>query len=224
MPTRCLGLAAVLLLAACGGEVSPTAEEKRTAPDLLAVTCDTREPMLDAQLVRARADGLHVVVDNRTSTSVEVRFSADIDSGPWSIVAPPRTSAHVVPAPPGTWDVRCDPVEGPFPREAPTARARVVDPDGFYVSTELACGETDGVTGAMPAGARGERGSPVEAAATFFRRIDGELDYEIERAGYGTDATQTLVRLVRDGEVLGRASLSPDGVGGWLVDSFERCR
>jgi hypothetical protein len=98
----------------------------------------------------------------------------------------------------------------------------VVDPNGLYVPAELECasGEAYGSGGDYIEGATGFAGDPVQVARDHVSGL--EFDDLIQQAGY-PESQLPVIRIVRDGAVVGKVTLRGDGSGGWLDDTVEGC-
>jgi hypothetical protein len=127
----------------------------------------------------------------------------------------PRT-AFVATIQPGTYEIGCG--------GAPVA-FEVVDPNGLYVSGDLACGDAgnSGTVGAIDyaPGALGMRGSPVQVARKALRGLRaGDL---VERAGYPETTETSAVRVVRESRTVAVLGFETDGHEGWLLTSTQAC-
>src|SRR5687768_15956276 len=123
-----LGLACV----SCGRSVSLGSSETvelgaaaPAAPDVLHVTCRADgSTLVESKRVSARADGVHIAVDNRAGEPASVGEFGDFEAGESSAVVPFVT--------PGRADVACYPYskhEGPEPA---ALNVKVVDPEGHW--------------------------------------------------------------------------------------------
>ncbi len=176
--------------------------------------------------VRPRADGLHVQVENRLGepVSVQIRSASGeamgLGAGPGTSEVRASGADGGWPVPPGVASVRCAlPAEDAG--DAGWVELRILDEEGLYVPSELACPDVSvGYLDHAP-GAEGEAGDPVEAARAALPLLrEGD---EVELAGYPGYGTEALVRVVRDGRVVAVAHLSRSAAGGWLADRLVRC-
>ena len=205
-------------------------------PEVLHLECTSQTASVDATIVRARSDGVHIVVD----ASDEVR-GVDIVTGPGAqefsgmgFFVDGR-DAHVLPIEPGSWHVGCfgGGRSGVGPSDVGTERAAsftVVDPDGFYAPVELACEEFTtrlfAVTGTPSAGiADAYEPSPVtveESAAA----VPGILPTDVVRvAGYADGPgfkSGPLYSVLRDGRTVARLHVPVEVGSTWGV-SVDAC-
>ena len=216
-----------------GIEVVPPAGE---IPEVLYLECTSQTASVDASMVRARSDGVHIVVD----ASDEVR-GVDIVTGPevreffgmGFLVDGHGTRG--IPLEPGSWHVGCygGGRSGVAPSDVGTERAAsftVVDPDGFYAPVDLACEEFTTrlfpVTGTPSAGvADAYEPSPVtveESAAA----VPGILPTDVVRvAGYADGPgfkLGPLYSVMRDGRTVARLHVPVEVGRTWGV-SVDAC-
>lgn len=116
----------------------------------------------------------------------------------------------------------CSPVSADGTDTSPTAHLRVEDPSGSYVSAELECatGEAYGSGGDYGEATTGFAGDPVRVVRDHVSGL--EFDDLIERAEY-PESQVPVIRVVRDGAVVGKVTLRDDGSGGRLDDTVEGC-
>jgi hypothetical protein len=220
-------LLAALLVPACGagqeagsGSGSTVAEpepEPTAVPEVARVTCTADGTVVGTPTVAAQPDGVHIEIVNELDA--ERAFSlTSLETG-LGFGAPPGTTNQVIDLPPGALTVACtDPAvaaEGGEPIE-------VVDPEGIWVSTTLACPEQFSQVSDYIQGAEGETSDPLEAARKAIEAFGLEPDDVFEPAGY-PEAEVPRVRLVRDGEPLAVVDLIDDGEGKWLVGTVTGC-
>jgi hypothetical protein len=189
------------------------------------ITCDGATPIARTPVVLTQPDGVHVVLSNPTDETLSFSIErAPADSYEASVSSlEPGSTQLVLTQPPGHVEFWCSsaPKEGQA-GVAGIAGFEIVDPDGHYISPELECegGSAYGSGSAYPAGTTGDRGTPIEVAEA---RLTGlEPDDVVEIAGY-PDASLPVLRIVRDGRVVGRVKLADDGAGRWLLESVEGC-
>lgn len=182
-------------------------------------TCDgTGTISPSSSVVTAQPDGVHVAIRNTGDTTVSLSIEGLGGEG----ADPGQRKETVWQIPPGATTVSCSKVTDGGAGVASSAGLNVVDPNGSYVPAELECatGEVYGSGGAYADGATGFEGDPVQVVRDHVSGI--EFDDLIERAGY-PDSQRPVIRVVRDGAVVGKVTLRDDGSGGWLDDTVEGC-
>jgi hypothetical protein len=185
------------------------------AAEVAELTCDGSTTTLLTPRVAAHPDGVHVRVTNTSSLDLSLQVE-----GVGGDNAPVGERESVWPVAPGEVRLRClDPaVDAGSPGGYVTVQ--VADPAGLYVSPELECTSVVGMTPEYAEGWMGYQGDPVEAARVLLTGLfEGDV---VERAGY-PESSEPIVRVVREGAVVGRVHLRDDGQGGWLLDTLERC-
>jgi hypothetical protein len=185
------------------------------AAEVAELTCDGSTTTLLTPRVAAQPDGVHVRVTNTSSLDLSLQVE-----GVGGDNAPVGERESVWQLAPGEVRLRClDPaVDAGSPGGYVTVE--VVDPAGLYVSPELGCASVVGMTPEYAEGWMGYQGDPVEAARVLLTGLlEGDV---VERAGY-PGSTEPIVRIVREGAVVGSVHLRDDGQGGWLLDTLERC-
>ncbi len=219
----------------------PEGSTGASVPDVARVVCLGSDITVETPVVRAQPDGFHITVVNQGDEEVSFSVFQNVGLTPEGAGdvavssgagggngAPPGESSSVWTYPPGTYSLSCAPT--PEPGEAGVAgigKLEVVDPDGHYVPAELECatGEAYGSGAAYAAGGddaepTGFAGDPVQVARDHVFGI--EFDDVVERAGY-PESEQPIIRIVRDGAVVGKVTLRDDGSGSWLDDTVEGC-
>lgn len=222
-----LVLAAALALPACGAgeeagpgatEAEPEPPQPAALPSLARVVCDEEGATVETPEVKPRRDGLHLEIVNETAG--ERSFSLSGPSSGLGFGVPPGSTMQVVDLDPGTLTVTCtDPAAEPGPGGE---SLELVDEDGIWVSTRLACAEQFSQAIDYIQGATGETHDPLEAARKAAEGFTLEPDDVFELAGY-PEAEVARVRLVRDGEPLAVVDLVDDGGGKWLVSTVTGC-
>jgi hypothetical protein len=213
-----------LVAVACASPTNVAQGGTRTA----SVRCEPEGTWVQPEAVRARPDGVHLSIDNRTERRMfvyarigeDIRPVAEVDIG---------SSDEVETAAPGAWGLVCVAVNA-YPREQdPWATLQVVDPHRVWVSDILDC---DRIAGSHPdyredfegGTPEGERGDPLELAREGITGAGFPVlpDDVLERAGY-PDAGPLVVRVVRNGRVVAVGTYSADGRGGWIDRGAEYC-
>lgn len=195
-------------------DVEPPSVEP-VAAEVAEVACDGSTTTVLTPRVAAQPDGVHVRVTNTSSLDLSLQVE-----GVGGDNAPVGEHESVWPLAPSEVRLRClDPaVDAGSPGGYVTVQ--VVDPAGLYVSPELDCSSVVAMTPEYPEGWMGYQGDPVEAARVLLTGLlEGDV---VERAGY-PQSSEPVVRIVREGVVVGRVHLREDGQGGWLLDTLERC-
>lgn len=218
-----LALAATLGLSACGSEEAsePTGSTGGSGPDaglpdVARVVCEPNGTRLQTPAVKPRGDGVHIEVVNETGS--DRSFSVlDGRGGGVGENAATGTSTKVVALGPGPLTVTCS---DPLADVEQGSRLEVVDEDGVWVSTRLACGTSFSATIDYVRQAQGDP-EPLTAAEKGFENYMQPGDV-VEPAGY-PDAAAPVFRLVRSDEILGVVDLVDDGAGGWLPSAVTGC-
>jgi len=163
--------------------------------------------------VAAQSDGVHVEVRNTSDVDLGISFANVGDNADIGV------TELVLDSPPGPERALClgndtDPGEDPGPA------FEVVDPNGFWVSTDLG-GEVCSVGnidyGELPAGIA----DPVEAARDALgRRVeDGDT---LHVAGYPDARVEKVVVLERDGRAIASVAMFEGSVG-WFAHTVTTC-
>ena len=223
--------AAVVLLWGCGGGSS--GGQPSAAPDREAAARDDRVPgkarlvcgrdgtRLLAPRVKARPDGVHLVIDNRFGEEVGYSYEYP-EGGGGGDDAPEGVSERVGDYPPGEVRIGCEkpPVDGIGTTYAPL---EVVDPEGFYKAVGLEC-EGGRAVGGGPQYAPGVKGKKGDLVGIVRRGLSDRLREgdAVEVAGYPKSRERRFVRVVRDGRVVATVAFTA-APGGWLEDSSSNC-
>jgi hypothetical protein len=187
--------------------------------DVAQFTCDASGSITPSDsVVAAQPDGVHLAISNKGDTPVS--FSIEGLGGDGA--EPGEHKESVWQIPPGPATVSCITITDGETGVTSSATVDVVDPNGLYVPAELECasGEAYGGSGDYADGATGFAGDPVRVARDHVSGL--EFDDLIERAGY-PESRLPVIRVVRDGAIVGKVTLRDDGSGGWLDDSVEGC-
>lgn len=206
-------------LGACGGprEEGPAPLSDGASGDgvparTARVDCDGITTQVRTTSVRPQPDGVHVLVSNTSGMDLAFQWELGGDN------APEGEHELVLQIAPGAVHVRCqDPGED---AGAPGGFVAldVLDPEGLYVPTELACHEISGWFADFGEDATGDP-DPVRSVRDSLSWL--RPDDVVERAGY-PDASP-IVRVVRDGDVIASVWFMSDGTGGWLQEHGETC-
>jgi hypothetical protein len=183
--------------------------------DVLAVRCDADGLELGSDRVRAVRDGVRFTVTGEPG--YQVGFEHEMGGGGFEVDIDTPDRVELIP--PGAMTVTCGPASAPDP--GPVAAVNVEDPDGLYRPYQVGPGVHACVSGDAMYGedARGPAVPPVEQArAGLVGLLPGDM---VQRAGYPVETGR--VRVVRNGEVIGRLDYEPDGHGGWLLMSTSLC-
>ena len=187
-------------------------------PTVIEVVCtkdgETRLPAMTT--VAARADGVHVRVDNRTGETTSIGAVGDASAG---------TSTLVASAPPGHVNVACYPGSWHDDQDPPRpVRITVVDPAGHWVSGELECPEGGMASSQVNDYAAESRGDDTDPVIQARREAGPELrDADFVRAGY-PDARYRTVAARLEGRTVAVYGFSGAYRGDrWLLGSISAC-
>lgn len=210
--------------------------------DVAAVVCGQEGTRVEPAAVRARADGVHLRVQNSADGE---RMLLVYEHG--SEIVTPGTFDIIKTVPPGEVKVACvgpgepetseelDEAGGtywPYPGEDEWVVFEVFDTDRLWTDDTPACAHYtawhadypwDLDDEPMP---EGEKGNLVDLAVRDLPAQLGELGVirpgdVVEQAGYLEVSGR--VRLVRDGETIAIIGYRPDGRGGWHFGGVEFC-
>ena len=194
--------------------VTPAPEPSGELVAVLMVRCGDGAPDLNSDRVRATRDGVRLRITGQKGWTLGMGY----ETGGDGIDLKKGTQEVVRRLPPGDLTLNCGDSRQAEP--LPDRLVRIEDPDGWYRS--MAIGDVAGscVSGdAMYVeGARGSKANPVAQARKQLRKGLRPGDV-VQRGGYPAD--KGLVRVVRDGQVIGTLTYEDDGHGGWL---FRRLR
>jgi hypothetical protein len=193
----------------------PTPSVEPIASPTAEVTCDGSATNVLTPRVAAQPDGVHIVVTNTSSVDLSLQIEGvggdNADVGEHELVWPLA---------PGPVRVRCLDPTADAGSEGGYGSLEVVDPDGVYVSPELECSNAVTMFVDDFGEGVGDHDDPADVARAHLTGLAD--DDVVERAGY-PDSPEPVIRIVRDGVVVGRLDLFPDSQGGWLLSSLERC-
>lgn len=206
----------------------PAASTSRSwVPGVAVVVCDLRGDEVTTRVlrpvVRARPDGVHLRVDNRSSIGLELRI--EDRRGVQGGAAPVGVQDAVRDIPPG--DARAGCVVPGAPPYTPLPTLRVLDPAGLWVSPELECsgGLRSEVIRDYASETPGEEGTAIEVAARHLP-LPLQPGDEVRDVGYPMTQSRRhlpVVAVVRSGRTVARVILTPASDGGWLVTQWEAC-
>lgn len=207
-----LAVAILATLTACA-DAAPPVGGGSDAADRLLLACDGAITQPSTQTVRARADGVHISIDNGSEQELY------LDVGDYGRELRLLHTDLVLQLDPGQVVMTCR----PFPMDTVAAGAgtggtsiEVLPPEG-WVSPEVTCSSGRSSQSAIDY-ASGATGVP-DARAEAQRRA-GEL--EVLPAGYEADRSRTFAAL--DGDVVVKVySFHSDGAGGWLLGGESSC-
>jgi hypothetical protein len=203
--------------------VDPAGTSPEPVP-LGRIACDGANPIVETPIVATQPDGVHVEVSNPTEQTISFTIGPDIAAPDGALSSlSPGTVDLVLTNAPGPMSFACSPP----PEEGQAGVSglgsfEVVDPGGNYVPADLACdtGSAYGSGAAQPAEAVGEQGDPIDVARGHLNGLEaGDV---VEVGGY-RGASSPVMRIVRDGKVVGTMTLTDDMQGGWLLGSVEGC-
>lgn len=203
-------------------DTAPEGPTRVVAPaDVARVVCDAEGTRVETPTVRARPDGVHLVVVNRLGfdTGFSMAFS---DGAGMGENAPQGESTHVVAAPPGPVEIGCS-LDPQATGEAESQSFEVVDPDAVYRSTELECESRATMNVDYALDAPGQQGDPVDVAREWLEEGYGLTGGDVVESGGYPDVGRPIARLVRDGRVLATVELIRAEDDGWLVSTATTC-
>jgi hypothetical protein len=125
-----------------GIEIAPPADQ---VPDMLHLTCTPDAATLDASVVRARADGVHIAVDASADvTGADIVTGSTPEDFAGVGLDPYGDGSRGIAIAPGSWSVGCYAGShgGIGLSDIGTPRVAsftVVDPDGLYFTNDLSC-------------------------------------------------------------------------------------
>lgn len=159
--------------------------------------------------VMAQADGIHVIVRNRTGESASILG--------FGVYAQEPDEEHVAQTPPGAVRVGCRKDSAPLGSRPPTKALRVIDPHDYWTDPgELRC--PGGVVSVTSGGGQGQAGDPLEIAR---EGLEGPKDI-VQLAGY-PEARERRFRVLRNGRVVRIGDLFSAPNGGWIRTNLVSC-
>jgi hypothetical protein len=207
-----LSVAAALVATLSLREGGSAIAASRAAPDVARVICQPDGAVVDAPAVRAGDAGVRFVVQNPSQAQF-LRVRPDRELG--RPVELPLTggspSEAILPVAPGNVRVSClrDRSSGP----APVWELAIVDPEGLWISPELACSKVQ--EREFQTRFAGFEEDPVETVRRTVRDLVSGV--EIAKPGYPqTRWHGDLLALIREGRTIGRVTRAQDQ-GMWTV-------
>lgn len=187
-----------------------------SAPGLAEIVCrrDGSTELLTPS-VDARADGVHVRVENQSGEDVSMNgLGGDFRQG---------VSEAALSVPPGRVEVACWPYSRHGGPEPSTTPLEVTDSQSHWVRFELECPQDDLIGSSISdyaGGSTGKKGDPVDIVR---QAVKGLASSDVlERARYPEQANP-VVRIIREGDMVGVAGLTLTEEGGYLLESFSSC-
>jgi hypothetical protein len=195
--------------------VTPAPEPSGELVAVLEVRCGDGAPELNSDRVRTTRDGVQLRITGQKGWTLGIGYQTGGDG----IDLKRGTQLVVRRLPPGDLTLNCG--DNGQAEPLPERLVRIEDPDGWYRSMELG-----NVGGSCMSGeamfvedARGSKENPVRQARKLLKGLRaGDV---VQRGGYPAD--KGLVRVVRDGQVIGVLRYEEDGHGGWLLGGSALC-
>ena len=208
-------------LVACG-ERDASTDPAEAAPRTARIVCDDDGTTLETPVVAARPDGVHIDVENHSSSDASFTFQYEGGGGGRS-TKPNGVRRYVETFPPGRVSVGCLIFRSPSDVGEPDMKAlTVTDPHGHFTSMKLDCVEAvHGSGGAPGAYSTDDRKELIEAVRDAWRE-DLRPGDVVEIGGYPRSPNGTYVRVVRDGRVVASATYLWDG-GTWGDNGYSAC-
>jgi hypothetical protein len=207
-----LSVAAVLVATLSLREGGAAVAASRAAPDVARVACESDGAVVDAPAVRVGDAGVHFVVQNAAQAQfLRVRPDRELGRPIELLLTAGSPSEATLPVAPGNVRVSCllDRSSGP----APVSELSIVDPEGLWISPELACSNV--LEREFQSRFAGVEEDAVETARRTIRDLLSGL--EIEKPGYPqTRWHGDLLVLIREGRTIGRVTRAQDQ-GMWTV-------
>jgi hypothetical protein len=194
-----LAIVAAALLAACGTDQAPERANQEPAdpPDVAELVCGEDGPELLTPVVRGRADGVHVRVQNENEYPVEFDFEVTRgDTGGGGAEAPPGSSVQVVPFAAEEVSLGC------FAEALDRVELRVVDPGDELKAADPDCKELRSADFATHLNDRTPR-DPVALARLSLRGKGLRQNDHVERA-VSLAGEFPVVRVVRGDRVVAK--------------------
>jgi hypothetical protein len=194
-----LAIVAAALLAACGTDQAPERANQEPAdpPDVAELVCGEDGPELLTPVVRGRADGVHVRVQNENEYPVEFDFEVTRgDTGGGGAEARPGSSVQVVPFAAEEVSLGC------FAEALDRVELRVVDPGDELKAADPDCKELRSADFATHLNDRTPR-DPVALARLSLRGKGLRQNDHVERA-VSLAGEFPVVRVVRGDRVVAK--------------------
>jgi hypothetical protein len=194
-----LAIVAAALLAACGTDDAPeqAAQEPAGPPGVAELVCGEDGPRLLTPVVRGRADGVHVRVQNENDYPVEFDFEVTRgDTGGGGAEAPPGASVQVVPFAAEEVSLGC------FAEALDRVELRVVDPEDELKAADPDCEELRSADFATHLDDSTPR--DPEALARRYLRGKGLNQTDLVERAISIAGEFPVVRVVRGGRVVAK--------------------
>jgi hypothetical protein len=214
----------IFWITARNAPAGPAPSDAQDQSNVLLVRCDAQSIEVLTPVVVAQPDGLHVKasVTGLTDPDVSVRSSGDLHlwvaSGSSGV-----DSEFVRDLPPGDATVHCE--SGPWQGDGPEdleASFSFIDPNGVFTDYQPSCADAQILAPPEPSmsdwvASQGETLSPIE---TVLAQVTGIQSSDVvEGAGYTETASDRwIVRVTRDGLIIGSFFGSPAGGGSFVHD------
>lgn len=220
----------VALICGCGGRGTGSDDTPRSeALSEVHLRCDGEHTHLEAQEVRASADGVHVLIRNSAGAPLVLNYSVDDGmGGGGDTTVPPGTSEQLVPFVARTVGFKClreeeDDEILDFALDFETVT--VVGPPGVAKTAELECGATGRAEAPRPSAGSITGDDPVRAVTSYLRGggLLGAGDRIEPAVSPGPEFP--IVRWVHGGRVIGAFwfSLNMEGKHTYSLDAVELC-
>ena len=215
-------LCLLVAAAACGSAVSSTAPLADTGARLGRIVCtDDGGTKVHTPRIRARRDGVSILIDNR-GDAPEIFFQQSGVNGGHGGPIRGRTRRWVLPDAPGRWEVVCLEKGETFPYsmdgDPRVATYEIVDPEDFWVELDPECKPVE------QADRWFSQGTPVEEIEAWVRdEFDLEAGERV-RPGYpGTQWKGDPWVIADDDETFAAFHAYPHRRGGPLHAKAEGC-
>ena len=196
----------------------PSTSASTLAADILEVRCDGDTTTILTPTVRARPDGVHVLVNNLSDGPLAIEWDGGGEG------ARRGDSRHVLAVPPGAARFRCmSDMDATGSATTGWASFTVLEPPR-WVSPEIGCPtQSTGIID-YTAGASAAIGvdDPLAAAIDYADAVAMADDLEVVPAGYATTEQRAFV-VFEDGVPTMSLTFTTDGSGGWLLASSTTC-
>ena len=207
-----LAIAAALIATLSLRESGSAVAASRAAPEVVRVICEPDGAVVDVPAVRAGEAGVRVVVQNPSQAQfLRVRPARELGRPVEMLLTGGAPNEAILPIAPGNVRVSC--LRDRSSGQAPVSELAIVDPQGLWISPELACSEVQEREFQTPFA-----GLEEDAVETVRRTIrDLASGLQIAKPGYPlTRWHGDLLVLIQEGRTIGRVTRAQDQ-GGWTV-------